>query len=124
MPRIKTGDQIRVTLEGVASYDEDSDGYVQFESVQGVTHCLMDGETALAEVITPARPNNWPPQVGDVWTDGNDTDWFIRLSSYNYPVVVRDNYSSRAYQDADALDRFLDEQGPITLAYRKGVTNV
>lgn len=122
--KLRKGDTIRVTLKGTCSYDEQSDGYVQFESEQGVTHCLMEGETALAEVITPARPNNWPPQVGDVWTDRNDTDWFVRLSSYDYPVVVRDNYSSKSYQYEDALDIFLAEQGPVTLAYRKGVTNV
>jgi hypothetical protein len=72
MTDYKVGQRVHVEFEGVITDLESKDCCLKVETAQGFNHYVYvdkwDGPQAdTGAKVTLADPENWPPQVGDIW---------------------------------------------------------
>lgn len=90
MSKFKVGQRVRVELVGTVEDTNNHDGCLLIESTNGYNHYVYDRDSSVK--ITDADPENWPPQVGDIWqADGLE-------------YVVRENRSTSAYTVIESLN--------------------
>jgi hypothetical protein len=78
MTEYRKGQRVKVQFEGVIIKGSEASNYVtvgQLDGQFGLPH--GDRVTVHCEMVTRLEPENWPPQVGDVWT-ANGLEWFAR----------------------------------------------
>jgi hypothetical protein len=81
-------------------------------SVNGET-LVVPGTDAGGNVdVRLVQPANWPPQPGDVWTDGSDTKWFGVQAGANVGLVAETGGGPQAPSQVKQAHR------PLVLSYR------
>lgn len=89
---IKSGDEVTVTLTGIASRDGGNVCYVSTPargSVPGPCVYLAPGdEDSVTLEIKERVPDNWPPRPGDVWVNKSNKAYIIRMNLDDSSKVV------------------------------------
>jgi len=94
MTEFKIGQRVKVELEGTIVGLESHDGCIKIWSDQEYAHYVCvdrwsGGQIDTGAKVTLTGPENWPPQVGDIWeADGGEFVARKSLAGRDYIVCI------------------------------------
>jgi hypothetical protein len=100
--RFRIGDRVRAVVESaeVRHHGPSDSGLVRVEfHADGRVH-FLDLPADTVEIIERATPNEWPPQLGDLWRGGGQL-WFAMVNevSDGVPVILVGAVEGGQYPD-------------------------
>lgn len=109
---LKPGDRVNITHMNILVDDVTFDDCVRYRRSDGnVGYHRINAETTVKVIErTPKLPEHWPPQLGDVWSDGNTT-------VHNLSVGGLYNEAGGVFPSKEHLIR---NHPDMKLVYRKG----